>query len=308
MKKLLLSVLAVTAMAAPLQADELKQPYSKLKKQIDIMSKIISTSLSDGDNVHRSGGVNVSGVYLKSQGVVFEIDSARGIRQVLSKFGHDSSFRFTLPERPIIAVKPIKPVIFGDDDINILVEEGLEQAAEAYEEVIEAFREQSEHTRELREEQRELAYEMRNYARRKRDMEFEMRHADGNSKDLKENLGELEQEIKRLELKNNELNERAEKEESQLKQKQQLQQDKLAKAKKQYFARLDTSIAETLCDYGAGLRQLAKNERVTFIIDVPGSKNISKKIHSFTKKNIISCIMEDKTSTELLKSAESYYF
>jgi flagellar biosynthesis GTPase FlhF len=314
MKKWLLSTLAVAMVATAAQASELQQPYNKLKKQIDIMSNIISSSLSEGNRRNRNN-LQVEGVYLKSQGIVFEINSGRGLSHIFRQFGRDIEFdvftgsgnsRVSIPSVPSIS-----PVIIADGEYGEAIAAEVGRSMDVYEDAMEAFEERSEYARELREEQRELAYEMRNIARRKRDLEFEARHAeDDRTKELKDDLAELAQEAAKLGKKENELSVRAEKEEKSLKSKKIKRNEKVKKAKQAYFSKLDNAIAETLCDYGAGLRQLAKTEHVTFIIDMghDAKSGNTKKIHAFSKKDIVSCVMEGKTPAQLLNAAQSYYF
>lgn len=308
MKKWLLSTLAFATIATAAQAAEVNQPYAKLKKQIGIMSNIIESSLSEGKGRNRSE-VSVDGVYLKSQGIVFEVNSGRGFARLFSHRGRDMDFDFDMP------VPPVAPVVsVGNDDFGRSINEVVSRSMEVYEDAMESMRDRSEHARSLREEQREISYDLRNSARRQRDMEFEARHADGKrSEELKEQMAELKEEIDKLKKKNDELKERAEKEEKSLKQKNAQRIAESKKARQQYYAKLEISIAETLCDYGAGLRQLAKNEHVTFVINMGDSghndgEGHAKKIHSFSKKDIVACVMEDKTPAELLKAGNAYFF
>ena len=317
MKKLLLttSTLLAIALAMPVEANktdraEIAQPYDKMKKQINIMSNIIKTAMSDGQS-KRSRGATIKGIYLKDQGVVFNIDNAR--LRGFDHFNVDLSSLGLGDMAPIAPIAPVAPVVIGDSEYEFINEDQIERAAEAYEQVIEAFREQSEHARRLREEQRELAYDMRNLSRRKRDMEFELRHAnrDGDDQsDVKQDLVKLEEQLNRLKSKSEQLNERAKKEEKALREQKQQRKTKADKARASYYQNLDNTIAQTLCDYGAGLRQLSKNEHVTFVISLgAGDKNgADKKVHTFKKKDIVSCVLEDKTPQELIKGAQSYYF
>jgi hypothetical protein len=311
MKKWLLSTLAIAVVATTAQADELKQPYNKLKKQIDIMSNIISSSLSEDDSRrNRGNNLQVEGVYLKSQGIVFEVSSGRGFSRLFRQFGADADFDYTFHSTGVgEPTPPAPPVVISNGDIGAVVE--IAQSMEQYEDVMEALRDRADYARDLREEQRELAYEMRSYARRQRDLEFEARHADKDEqKDLKEQMAELKKAMAKLEKKESELSLKAEKEEKSIKAKKMKRAQKVKQAKTQYFARLDTAIAETLCDYGAGLRQLQKSEHVTFVIDMGQTEKSgqTKKIHSFSKKDIVDCVMENKTPSQLLDAAQSYYF
>lgn len=314
MKKWLFSTLALTA-ALSANADEIQQPYEKLKKQINVMSNIISSSLAQERNIRRHG-IEVDGYYLKNQGVVFEISSNRGLSRIINMFGHDNEFSFTVDNglgtvatASVPPIPPIAPVVIADGEDVIAVE--VDSAMEAYEDAMEAWRDRVDDTRHLREEARELSYELRSKARKKRDLEFEMRHAEKDRiEDLKEELAELKAEMVKIEKKNEALSVRLKKEESVLQEKRSKQAEQVKKASEAYFAKLDNAIVETLCSYGAGLRKLPKTEHVTFVIDMGKQKGNrpGKKIHAFTKKNIVDCVMEEKSPEQLLKSAESYYF
>jgi predicted transposase YbfD/YdcC len=320
MKKWLLSTLALavvaTTTATTVAAAEVKQPYSKLKKQIGIMSNIIESSLSEDSRSNRSM-VNVEGVYLKAQGIVFDVTSGRGFSRIFRQHGRDMDFDIQMPQiAPLAPIAPLPPIGMSEDfadDIEAVVSRSME----VYEEAMESTQERSEYTRELREEQRELSYELRNYARRQRDLEFEVRHAnDDRKKDLQENLTELKAEMAKLEQKNSEITARAKEEEKSLNEKKSKRAEQSKQLRQQYYAKLEGSIASTLCDYGAGLRQLAKNEYVTFVIDMNdaergrhgnNSGNV-KKIYSFSKKDIVACVMEDKTPAQLLAAGNAYVF
>lgn len=310
MKKWLLSTLAL-GLTLNAGAEQLQQPYDNMKKQIDIMSNIITSSLSQEQNLRRQG-VEIDGFYLKSQGVVFEVGSSRGLSRLINMFGHDNELSFTIDDTmgAVASIPSIAPIVVsGDEEEAITFEVG--RSMEMVEQEMASLRDRMEHTNELREEQRELAYEIRSLTRRKRDLDFEMRHADKEDKDkFKQKLEEVLQEMAKLEKKRDALKQRAEKEESVISEKQKKREDKLRKARDSYFAQLDNVIVETLCSYGGGLRKLAKNEHVTFVIDLGNQKKggADKKIHTFTKKNIVDCVMEEKTPEQLLNSAESYYF
>ncbi|MFT5164707.1 MAG: hypothetical protein ACI9FJ_003316 [Alteromonadaceae bacterium] len=308
MKKWLLSILAFAIVATTTQATEVEQPYSKLKKQIGIMSNIIETSLSEGNKRNRSL-VDVDGVYIKSQGIIFQVKGGRGARPFFNHQDNGLDFDFDVQVAPMA---PINVEDFADGQFGEDIGEIVGRSMQVYEEAMESMREHSEYARELKEEQRELTYDVRNYARRQRDLEFEVRHADeSRKKELAEQLSELKGEVSKLEKKSDELTQRAQKEALALKQKHSMQAKKTKLARQAYYQQVETSIAETLCDYGTGFRQLDQKELVTFIIDMgQGRRSDSniKKIHSFSKKDIVACVSEDKTPAQLLKDGNSYYF
>lgn len=316
MKKWLLSTLALGLFTCNVQADEMKQPYEKLKKQINIMSNIIASSLSQDSNRRNRYKAGVDGYYLKDQGVVFEISSNRGFSQLYQVFGSERDLSFTIdnglgtmPIAPVAPIAPIAPIVIGDREDGITVD--ISSSLEAYEDAVEALRDRAESTRDMRERLRDLSYEKKSLARRQRDLEFEMRHADKDrTDDLKGDLQELREELKKVDMKMAELSERTKKEENVLQQSQDKRKKKIKEITDAYYTKLDETIVETLCNYGAGLRKMSKKEYVTFVIDMGRGRNdsASKKIHTFNKKDINACVIEDKTPEQLLKAANSYYY
>ncbi len=303
----------VLSLSLTASGEPLRQPFDKLKKQINIMSDIITSSLSQDAELKRYG-TSVEGYYLKSQGAVFEVGTANRYSRLMGMFGKDVDVGLAIagglsPEAPVAPIPPVAPVVISSDDGTIEVE--VPSDLEAYEEAMESWGERIEQTRELRESQREMAYEVRSLARKKRDLEFELRHAQKDRMaELKKELAGLEKEMAALERKSDELSARAEAQEKALSEKKKARAEKIKQASERYFVSLDNAIADTLCSYGAGLRGLAKNEYVTFVIALGKQKGDGpvKKIHTFKKQDIIACVMQDKTPQQLLQSAQSYYY
>ena len=83
------------------------------------------------------------------------------------------------------------------------------------------------------------------------------------------------------------------------------------KAYKQFLSRFETSIGETLCRFGAGLRELDDDEHVSFVISnfVQSDKGKARdKVYVFSKQKIKACVQEKIDATALLSSADSYAF
>lgn len=308
-KKWLLSTVACAVMATMAQADEIKQPYGKLKKQIGIMSNIIESSLMPQSGKKRSA-VQVNGIYLKSQGVVFEVNAGRSLDRLFRQHGHDFDFDIDFEGLEGIAA-PLLPGYLDSERFGEDIEAVVSRSMQVYEEAMGTMREHSEQNRELKEQQRELAHQIREHAREQRDLEFETRHADkAQVKALKTQLAELKTKTASLKNKKQALAARAEAQEQALKEKRNKNVAQAREMQQHYYAKLEQSIVETLCDYGAGFRQLDKNEQVTFVIDMrqPASAGKLKKIYSFNKKDILSCVKENKTPEQLLKASDAYYF
>ena len=83
-----------------------------------------------------------------------------------------------------------------------------------------------------------------------------------------------------------------------------------AKAQKQKQLALSTikkTLSVSLCDYGAGLRNLPNTESVNFVLKNAGG-NKSDVIYIFNKKDIKSCVVGDINAQELLAKSVNYHF
>ena len=79
----------------------------------------------------------------------------------------------------------------------------------------------------------------------------------------------------------------------------------------QHFDKLTTTVADTICMYGNGLKAIPKDEHVSVIIKLAGDKagrHYQDKVFVFTKKDINSCANDKITSKKLLVKANKYQF
>jgi hypothetical protein len=79
--------------------------YAAMHKQLDIMSNIIKSSVSDQGGRKGSKITSIESTYLKGQGIVFTINSSSGNNQ----WGN-FNFNFAMPDFPAVPVAPIPPV------------------------------------------------------------------------------------------------------------------------------------------------------------------------------------------------------
>ena len=118
-KAMITGTLAASAVGTTAIADE----YASMHKQLNIMSKIIKSSMNE-DQSRRSSRINgVDSVYLKGQGVVFTISS----NAHHSHWGN-YNFNFVMPDVPVAPVAPVSP--FTDVHVEIDDEELDEISAE----------------------------------------------------------------------------------------------------------------------------------------------------------------------------------
>ena len=286
--------------------------YVAMHKQLDIMSSIIKSSVSVQEGRKGSKITSIESTYLKGQGIVFTINSSSGNNQ----WGN-FNFNFAMPDFPVVPLPPIAPAVSRrssnndveyETQINQSLARSMEEAAQAYEHAMESFEHNREGYRELREEQRDLSYELRDVAREKRDIEYRLRRADDeDKKDLQAELATLKKKSAKLAV-----SQKAFKERSDVLQKEQKSQKNVReKARGAYYQGLKTSLTETLCLYGNGLKALPKNEHVSVILKSAGEKQgrrYKDSILVFNKKDISDCSADKITVSKLIEKSQNYQF
>ncbi|RHW74718.1 hypothetical protein [Colwellia sp. RSH04] len=298
-------------LSASVQADD--NNYSKINRQLEVMNNIIKSSVTVGKGNSKTNLRSVESVYLHGQGAVFTINSD------ISRSFNRHNMSFVMPSAPIapVSVRP-NEVIEIDEDVVIhsqshareleLVVSQMESEAQEFERVVEVMEGQREQSRELRHEQREIAYELRDNERESKDYSFQLKHADKqDKKKLNEKLAKLEKE--KLELKKS----KAKLDAKVKKINQQQKQLKVAQAqeRKAHYKSISSSLIDTFCLYGNGLKSLPNDEHVSIILKWAGDKSgrhYQDKIFVFNKKDINACASDKITSKKLLSKAEQYQF
>lgn len=289
--------------------------FDTMHKQLDIMSKIITSSVTVQKGRKSSKINSIESTYLKGQGVVFTINSSSR-----SNSWGNYSFDFVMPDVPPVA--PLPPVaevansvmieMSNDEEfqenINEQVSNAMEIAAESYERAMDSLNHDREISRDLRDEQRDLAYQVRDLEREKRDLEYQMRRADKSSKE------ELTMQVKKLEVMKKEIKKEREKLSQKSNELRKSQQEKrLAQEQERvsYYQELTASLVDTFCLYGNGLRSVPKNENVSLIIKSAGEKEARRykdKIYVFSKQDISDCAADKINVTKLLERGKGYQF
>ena len=312
MKRWLLSTVMAGLVTAGAQAAT--DDFDKMRKEINIMSNILSSTLKQQEHkTYRVGRIDAT--YLDNQGIVFTIGSASRRH----RFGHGD---FVMPEMPELPELP--PVVemgqfeiegMSERDIERITEQAeavFENYAESSRELVEARREQAERLRELREKQRDMAREVRDLERRKRDLQFEERHADDKNKNkYEEKLKKVEQRLAKAMEDERRFGSDVDTIRDKLKADKQARKQQLAQQKTSYYQGMQQLLADTLCDYGAGLKSLDKKENVTFILSNAGPRTrrgSQDRIYVFNKKDILSCVSGKGSAKKLLDKATSYHF
>lgn len=307
-----LLALAFTSLAmSPLQAKNTETNIKEVRNEAGIMLNILQATLkqqkSDKNIRFRADAV----FYLANQGVVFEIDSGRHGGNF---FGFD--LKGLMGNAMSAPAAPQAPKVVGSSfEINIDQDE-IERMVMSIIDHGEDFDDElKDKMRELSDEQRQLGWEKREYDRTRRDLEFEQRNADSQRrKEIEKRIAELNKEVNKLESKSKELEKfrnSIEEERNQEIAKRKAAKQQLYKASLSLF---EDTIGDMLCRYGAGLRSLADNENVTFLLsDFVEADNDSvirshDKVYVFKHQDIQACVTGKTNKDKLLSAATTYLF
>lgn len=295
-----------TLLGSVISGASVAQNLPELDRQLTIMSGVIDTALKQDtrkDNVRYRG---IDATYLAKQGVVFTIKTG----------GRSMIFDFDLGDLisgiPAVPHAPSVEVI-TNGDYEVVYENDWEETADRVIRKVEHIvRETEDKMREFRSDRREVDWEIRELERRNRDLEFELRTADEERKKVvEEELKEMEQELDRLETKQAALEERtqalAKEKQEEIAKKREAQKE----AYKTFLANFEASIGDTMCSFGAGLRELPDNEHITFVLSDfarDEENHTQDRVYIFSKKNVKRCVTEDIKPSDLLAKAEVYTF
>lgn len=271
--------------AAPIESD-----FSRSQKEIKIMNNIIKASLNSEKGIKVR---SLSGVYLAEQGYIFDINASglSGSFKSWNDFFVDSEFDFVDGEM-VIEAKEVT----------------MDLANEAYQSAMEALRQSSEVIREFAEQEREIEYQLREVERERRDLDLERRHAARESeKEVQNALSKLEQKKEKLQVERKAVREKRESIKQSLQSKSKEKAKKAAEKRKENIRLVTNTLTQTLCDYGAGLKGLSKDQFVNFVID-NAMGNKQDLILIFKKSDISQCVMGDISSKQLLAKATHYNF
>lgn len=279
LKKSVLTVASLTTLfsASAFAAD---QNFERAQKELKIMTKIFETSLDDSKQSRTRflSSQETSATYLAKQGMVFSFNFGRNSFQSAGDWAAFGEGVGNLVGE--IASEVGNAFIEAPTAPEAVVD--LEDYFSVYQDRIEAQEAMREKLSEQREQVREMQREIRRAEREQREAEREKRTVENLKRDLEKKLSKLE---KKKDEYNKMMKEYREKRD----------QKYLANSKKKSEA-----ILTTLCDYGATLKSLNKDEYVTIIF-----KNYvddKDQVYVFENRDVKSC----GSTKELLNSAISY--
>lgn len=308
--KLNFCLTAIAALLLSSASQAATQVSPKLKQNLEIMRNILQTSLEQGQ--HSSVG-RISHSYLAGQGALFRT-STRG------QFGHYFAMAPMPPAAPMPPIDHAALAAFsaqasaaantamaGGHISEADIEDIAEQAEAQVEQMMEQQEQMQDQMRDLREQSRDLERELRDVEREKRDIEF--------ARKVGKEDAEQQKQLSQLNTKNAQLQKRL----AEMKQKyatweQEFQQKRAEQAKvaAQKQAELITSIsvnfANTLCDYGASLREIKDDEFVSLQLETSQGRDNKDIYWVFKKSDINQCVSGKLKADTLLKKADYYQY
>jgi len=270
--------------------------YSRVEKELRIMTKIFEASTSEDKNSSRrapfsSGFGQIESTYLAKQGMLFNFKFSNsrfgdagdwqvfgeGIGHLVGSISREIGQAFADIDIPNPPNMPNAPSV----DINGWGD-AWEDNMEAYESYREAMEMLGDKNREHREKIRDLQRSIRDVERQARDDKNNSKNLDQNKLDLEKKVAELSEKMKVYEKSMQEYRE---------KRKEKFRINNIKKS---------DAIVTTLCDYGTTLRSLKNGEHITLVFE--NFENGKDQIHVFDYKDVQDCANKEK----LLKKATSY--
>jgi hypothetical protein len=280
---------------------------AKLGQNLKIMQDILQSSL--GGEEHSSIG-RIQHSYLIGQGVAFRVDSNSGWLR-----------HFVMPPMPPMPpAAPGSSVAVSTNVANAISvtgngssfsfsfdEEAIEEMAEAAEAMAEQQQDQSEKLRDLREERRDIERDLRDYEREKRDIEFSSKVSKLDA-DQQKKLKEISQKSEQLKSQLTQLQKNLTEQEQEYNKKRAEQQKLAAQRQTELVAKVGQVFSNTLCDYGASLRDLKEQEFVSFQLSLSGRNNAKDHYWVVKKSDINQCVTGKIDAPALLKKASYYQY
>ena len=270
--------------------------YSKVEKELRIMTKIFEASTSEEkSNSNRppfpSGFGLIESTYLAKQGMLFsfKFNNSRfgdagdwqvfgeGIGQLVGSISREIGQAFADIDIPNPPAMPAS--------VNV----DMDGWGDAWEDNMEAYESYREAMQMLGEKNRDHREKIRDLQRSIRDVERQARDDKDNSKNIRKSKAELEKKVA-------ELSEKMKVYEKSMHE----YREKRAEKYRVNNKKKSDAIVGTLCDYGATLRSLKNGEHITLIFE--NFENGKDQIHVFDYEDVQDCSSKDK----LLKKASSY--
>ncbi len=302
------SLLTITLLTmANAKAANNAEDYSAIKKDIKVISKVLSSSTElEGSRAH----LRVSGRYLAKQGIVFNITFPH------SSSGFSGSFNFSMPDIPDT---PYLADVPSADEIEAIVEESLSQVGvisdyfddeedEEHEFVYNNAPESDAESSARDKERRAFRAEQKALRKHQKAMEKKARALEKQARKLSEEkriefMQKNKKEIKEIRQK---VKETAKKYKAKAIE---FKKNRLAERQKN-ANKWTLNLMESFCSYAPYPRNLPNNEYVTLVLNnaFQGSHKRQDKVIVLNKKQLASCRDGKWNGERLLNQALSYNY
>lgn len=277
---------------------------SKLKQNLDIMQDILDKSLRSPTG---RGVSDIDVSYIAGQGVLFETRMDGGFDSWMFSGSPMPGMDPALMARISAEASRVSQAAFAGTEVD---ESALEQLTAQAEAAAEQFSEQQERAgdqlRDMREQKRDVERELRDVEREKRDIEFAQKVGKLDASQQKQMDGLLQKQ-KQLQTKLNELQQQYTVAETDFRKKQDEKKKLAEQQQAELINKVGINMAQTLCDYGAGLRELADNQFVALKLKTHG-RHSADVYWVFSKSDINSCVAGKTNADSLLKKASNYTY
>jgi len=252
---------------------------NRVKRDIQVLEDALESALSFEFKAQRDWDdpADISGIYLADQGLVLLVRREGFAHHLIPPFPHISSDM-------LIDVMSIADVHIDGEHLEI-AEDALEQAQEAYQQALEARAVLGEQGLD-RDELSRIKRENRDKIRVVRKALEKVRAKMADHQDLSD--AEREELEKQLAQEQAQLQQQAESIRTEMEdlRKKQMQ------AWKEQRAKMERTLIEALCDYGASMRSLPDDERISIIFSESGpfhDEGPVNQVYVFTKADLIAC-------------------
>lgn len=314
--KLSTSLLLLVCVAPFAVAGVAEPDYDGIRKDINIMNKIIQVAVENGDACDKCRA-SIRGSYLARQGALFVVSPQRtSFREIAGPDGNWAlAAADSLDDLQSLEYLEGLPEMIGDivTDVGITLG-GLNIESDEFDDHevhITQHKVIQDESRDIQRQLRSFQRQMRRLSENISDKEVEMMGADEAAHaQLEAQLKEMESELAKLEQQQSALSQQL----SEARQERQQQREKIraeaAQNRLARNARIETIVIGALCDYGATLKNLPADEMVTVLFENDGSKwgENQTRVYVINKKDLGACQKGEVVRDALVKRAIVYSF
>lgn len=298
-------VLIASGLVAAVGMAHAAEPVSpKLKQNLEIMRDILQKSLQSPTG---RGVSDIDVSYVLGQGVMFETRIEGGIDAwMFSGHGMPGLDPALMARINAEATRVSQAALAGGEIDESTLEQLTSEAEAAAESMAEQQERLGEQLRELRDQKRDLERELRDVEREKRDIEFTQKVGKLDDSQQKQ-MNLLNQKQKELQSKAQEMQTKYTAAEADYRKRREEKQKLAEQQQAEMISKVGSNMAQTLCDYGAGLRELSDNQFVALKLQTRG-RNSADVYWVFGKADINACVAGKTTAANLLKKANYYSY